>query len=58
MSKTIKGIAVMMMLGLTAVMAGASPLDGVEINHLGTNNTIVRVNGERKYLLLPVPTRG
>lgn len=44
----------MMMLGLTAVMAGASPLDGVEINHLGTNNTIVRVNGERKYLLLPV----
>lgn len=54
MSKTIKGIAVMMMLGLTAVMAGASPLDGVEINHLGTNNTIVRVNGERKYLLLPV----
>lgn len=43
-----------MMLGLTAVMAGASPLDGVEINHLGTNNTIVRVNGERKYLLLPV----
>lgn len=54
MSKTIKGIAVMMMLGLTSVMAGASPLDGVEINHLGTNNTIVRVNGERKYLLLPV----
>ncbi len=28
--------------------------DGVEINHLGVNNTLVRVTGEGKYLMLPV----
>lgn len=28
--------------------------DGVEINHLGINNTLVRVNGDGKYLILPV----
>ncbi len=33
-----------------AAMAG----DGVEINHLGVNNTLVRVTGDGNYLLLPV----
>ncbi|MDE7080650.1 MAG: GH32 C-terminal domain-containing protein [Muribaculaceae bacterium] len=28
--------------------------DGVEINHLGVNNTLVRVTGDGNYLLLPV----
>ena len=28
--------------------------DGVEINHLGPTNTLVRVNDEGKYLILPV----
>ncbi len=35
--------------GLTA-LAG----NGVEIEHLGTNNTLVRVTGDGKYLILPV----
>ena len=28
--------------------------DGVEIDHLGTNNTLVRVKGEGQYLILPI----
>ncbi len=28
--------------------------DGVEVNHLGVNNTLVRVTGDGHYLLLPV----
>ena len=28
--------------------------EGVQINHLGTNNTLVRVTGTEKYLILPV----
>ena len=32
----------------------AAASGGVEINHLGVNNTLVRVAGEGKYLLLPV----
>ncbi len=31
-----------------------SASDGVEVNHLGVNNTIVRINGDGKYLMLPV----
>ena len=41
----------------TALAIAAMPAlaaDGVEVNHLGTNNTLVRVTGEGKYLLLPV----
>lgn len=43
-----------MMLGTVAGAAGASPADGIEIDHLGVNNTLVRIKGESKYLLLPV----
>ncbi|MCH5239619.1 MAG: GH32 C-terminal domain-containing protein [Muribaculaceae bacterium] len=28
--------------------------DGIEVNHLGPTNTLVRVTGDSKYLLLPV----
>ena len=28
--------------------------NGVEVNHLGIDNTLVRVNGEGKYLILPI----
>ncbi|MBD5300962.1 MAG: DUF4980 domain-containing protein [Bacteroides sp.] len=28
--------------------------EGIEINHLGTNNTLVRVSDDSRYLLLPV----
>lgn len=38
---------------LTAASA-VSAADGVDINHLGTNNTLVRVTGQEKYILLPV----
>lgn len=37
---------------LSAISMAAS--SGVEINHLGVNNTLVRVTGNEKYLLLPV----
>lgn len=33
-----------------AALAG----EGVEVNHLGTDNTLVRVTGEGKYLILPI----
>lgn len=36
-------------LALTAVAA-----DGIKVEHLGTNNTLVRVEGEGRYLMLPV----
>lgn len=45
------------MLAFGAVTAGRfslSAADGVEINHLGVNNTLVRVTGDRRYLMLPV----
>lgn len=32
----------------------ADGADGIEINHLGINNTLVRVGGEGRYLMLPV----
>lgn len=28
--------------------------DGIEINHLGTDNTLVRIKGDARYLLLPI----
>lgn len=43
-----------MMLGAIAGAAGASATEGIEIDHLGINNTLVRIKGESKYLLLPV----
>lgn len=44
----------MMMLGALAAASAASASDGVEVNHLGVNNTLVRVMGDSRYLLLPV----
>lgn len=40
--------------GLSSADASAYNTEGVEINHLGVNNTLVRVKGEGKYLILPV----
>lgn len=31
-----------------------SAADGITIDHLGVNNTLVRVNGPERYLLIPV----
>ena len=49
--KTIKTVAVTAALTASPV-AWAS--DGVKVEHLGANNTLVRLTGEGKYLLLPV----
>lgn len=42
------------MLSVSAASAAAAVSDGIEINHLGVNNTLVRVNGDGRYLMLPV----
>ena len=42
------------MLGALVAASAASASDGVEVNHLGVNNTLVRVTGDSRYLLLPV----
>ncbi|MDE6368883.1 MAG: DUF4980 domain-containing protein, partial [Muribaculaceae bacterium] len=43
---------------MAGALAASSPLaeanQGVEINHLGVNNTLVRVTGDGQYLMLPV----
>ena len=42
---------------LFAGVLGIMPMNaenGIEINHLGTNNTLVRVTDDARYLLLPV----
>ncbi|WP_305156103.1 DUF4980 domain-containing protein [uncultured Duncaniella sp.] len=42
------------MLGAFMTASGASSSEGIEVDHLGVNNTLVRVTGDSKYLLLPV----
>jgi len=46
----------MMVLAIAAAASApaVSAAGGVVIEHLGTNNTLVRVDGQPKYLLLPV----
>ena len=49
-----KCLTSLMMLSTIAAASTVSASDGVEVNHLGVNNTIVRINGDGKYLMLPV----
>lgn len=42
------------MLGVMAVATYASTEEDIEIRHLGVNNTLVRINGGARYLLMPV----
>lgn len=52
--KNIK-ISALLMLGALLPTSGISAAtEGIEINHLGGNNTLVRVMGAESYLLLPV----
>lgn len=44
----------MFLLGTLIFSPDVSASDGVEVNHLGVNNTLVRITGEGKYLLMPV----
>ena len=54
MKKIVKGLMAMMMSGMAMTSSGASASEGVEVNHLGVSNTLVRVTGNGRYLLLPV----
>lgn len=42
-----------MMASSTAISANAAS-EGVKIEHLGVNNTLVRVESDGKYLMMPV----
>ena len=45
------------LIALTVVSGAVIPsaaADGIEVDHLGVNNTLVRIKGDAKYLLLPV----
>lgn len=44
----------MFLLGTLTFPPDVYASDGVEVNHLGVNNTLVRITGEGKYLLMPV----
>lgn len=47
------GLLTTLITGIPAVAAN-TPANGVKVEHLGTNNTLVRVTGNGRYLLLPV----
>lgn len=54
MNKIKNGITSLMMLLTILAASAASASGGVEVSHLGVNNTLVRITGEGKYLMLPV----
>ncbi len=54
MNRIKNGIRTIMMLGALLFAPRVSAADGVEVNHLGVNNTLVRITGNGNYLLLPV----
>ena len=54
MNRINKGISSFMMLGALLAALPASAAEGVEVNHLGVNNTLVRITGDSRYLILPV----
>lgn len=44
-----------MIISAAALSSGHAYADsGVKVDHLGTNNTLVRITGDQKYLLMPV----
>lgn len=47
-------ITCLMMLGAAFTTSAAFASEGVEVDHLGVNNTLVRITGDGRYLLLPV----
>ena len=53
MKKT-SAIAIALLSGQLLSAAAADTGRGVKVEHLGTNNTIVRVAGDGRYLMLPV----
>lgn len=53
MNRIRNGVACLMALG-ALVSASAAAAEGVKVDHLGVNNTLVRITGDGRYLLLPV----
>lgn len=54
MNKLFKGLMCAMMLGAALTAPEVSAAEGVEVNHVGLNNVLVRVTGAGRYLMLPV----
>ncbi len=54
MNRIRTAIASILMLGAFILVPKASSSYGVEVNHLGFNNTLVRITGEGRYVLLPI----
>lgn len=50
---TLRNLTIAGVIALSPAFA-LNAAEGVDINHLGTNNTLVRVQGDGKYLMLPV----
>ena len=47
------GLGASLMLG-AMIAAPDAASKGVEVEHLGSNNTLIRITGDSKYILLPV----
>ncbi len=54
MKKLKSKLVALLMLATLPFASMAFAGDGIEINHLGVNNTLVRITGQAKYLLIPV----
>lgn len=52
--KTLAKASISICIMMAGTTGQALSSDGVDINHLGVNNTLVRVNGDGKYLMMPV----
>lgn len=52
-TSTLRNITIAGAIALSPAFA-LNAAEGVDISHLGTNNTLVRVQGDGKYLMLPV----
>lgn len=54
MNKLFKGLMCAMMFAAALTAPEDSAAEGVEVNHVGLNNVLVRVTGAGRYLMLPV----
>lgn len=52
--KTLTNAVISVLMSAMALPLGAEAKEGVKVDHLGVNNTLVRVEGNSHYLLLPV----
>lgn len=52
--KTLTNAVISVLMSAMVLPLGAEAKEGVKVDHLGINNTLVRVEGNSHYLLLPV----